>query len=195
MVLYIPQKNSQCSIILIHKLQFTHINMNTTDYWLMAREYSVWNSVVAALQSWIADLEGHILNSAIEEVYTAFFHSTSAHILHQQSDKILFDHFATTLNATFESKLALEDEGYESSSENFNIPTPLQRPSRIHHISSIENASFDPIPVTPHHSRELHLKPVCRRLTYSSSDDDDKTEDDVPSPCNAPQVQYHACDP
>ena len=195
MVLYIPQKNSQCGIILIHKLQFTHINMNTTDYWLMAREYSVWNAVVAALQFWIADLEAHVLSSAIEEVYTAFFYSTSAHILHQQSDKILFGHFATTLNATFESKLALEDEGYESGSENFNIPTPLQRPSNIHHISSIKNASFDPIPVTPHSSREFHLKPVCRRLTYSSSDDDDKTEDDVPSPCNAPQVQYHACDP
>ena len=47
------------------------------------------------------------------------------HILHQQSDEILFHHFMTMLNTTFESKLALEDEGYESSSENFNIPTPL----------------------------------------------------------------------
>ena len=37
----------------------------------------------------------------------------------------------TTLNATFESKLTLEDEGYESDSENFNIPTPLRRTSRI----------------------------------------------------------------
>ena len=32
----------------------------------------------------------------------------------------------TTLNATFESKLTLEDEGCESGSENFNIPTPLR---------------------------------------------------------------------
>ena len=32
-----------------------------------------------------------------------------------------------TLNATFEGKLASGDEGYESSSENFNIPTPLQK--------------------------------------------------------------------
>ena len=35
--------------------------------------------------------------------------------------------FVTTLNAAFECKLALEDDGYESGSENFNIPTPLRR--------------------------------------------------------------------
>ena len=27
-----------------------HINMNTTEYWPMAREYSVWNAAIAALQ-------------------------------------------------------------------------------------------------------------------------------------------------
>ena len=32
----------------------------------------------------------------------------------------------TTLNAAFESKLTLEDEEYESGSENFNIPTSLR---------------------------------------------------------------------
>ena len=32
-------------------------------------------------------------------------------------------------------------------------------------------------------------------MTYSSSDDDETAEDDVPSPCNAPQIQYHECDP
>ena len=51
-------------------------------------------------------------------------------------DSISFD---PTLNAAFESKLALEDEGYESGSENFNIPSPLRRTSRIHHVSSDEN--------------------------------------------------------
>ena len=100
----------------------------------------------------------------------------------------------TTLNSTFKSKLALEDEGYNSSSENFNIPTPLQRTSKMHHVSSIENASFDPVPVTPNSSRESNLKPVCRRLTYSSSDDDDTTDNEVPSPYSAPQVQYHVHD-
>ena len=31
--------------------------MNVTDYWPMAREYSVWNATVAALQFWTADLK------------------------------------------------------------------------------------------------------------------------------------------
>ena len=169
--------------------------MNVTDYWPMSREYSVWKAAVAALQFWTFDLEAHILSSIIDQVFNAFFYSTSTHMLCQQSDKILFSHFVITLNATFESKLALEDKSYESSLENFNIPTPLWRTSRIHHISSIENASFNPVPVTPCSTRDSLLRPVCRRLTYSPSDNDDTTKDDVPSPCNAPQVQYHECDP
>ena len=94
-------------------------------YWLMAREYSVWNAAVVALQFWTVDLEAHILSSTIDQAFNAFFYSTSTHMLHQQSDAILFGHFMTTLNVAFESKLALEDKGYESSSENFNILTPL----------------------------------------------------------------------
>ena len=167
--------------------------MNTTDYWPMAREYSVWNPMVAALQFWTADLEAHILSSAIKQVYKAFFYSTSTCLLHQQADEILFVHFMTTLNAAFESKLALEDEGYESSSENFNIPTPLQRTSKIHHVFSVENASFDPGPVTPHSTgtRESHHRPVHRCLTYSSSEDDDDTPtDEILFPNSTSQVQY-----
>ena len=138
--------------------------MNTTDYWPMAREYSVWNTAVVALQFWTADLEAHTLSSTIEQVYNAFFYSTFTHLLCQQSDEILFGHFVTTLNAAFESKLALEDEGYESGSENFNIPTALRRTSKIHHVSSIKNASFDPDPVTPCSTgtRETHCRPVHR---------------------------------
>ena len=66
------------------------------------------------------------------------------HLLHQQSEEILFGCFVTTLNAAFESKLALEDEGFESGSENFNIPMPLRLTPRIHHVSSDENISFGP---------------------------------------------------
>ena len=47
--------------------------MNPVNYWPMAREYSVWNAAIAALQFWTADLEAHILRSAIEQVYNAFF--------------------------------------------------------------------------------------------------------------------------
>ena len=162
--------------------------MNTMDYWPMAREYSVWNAAVAVLQFWTADLKAHVLSSTIEEVYTAFFYATSAQILHQQSNKILFGHFVTTLNATFESKLAREDEGYESGSENFNIPTPLQRTSKIHHVSSVVNTSFNPVPVTPCGTTECCPRPVHRRLTYSSSNDDDTTEDEASSPYITPDV-------
>ena len=168
--------------------------MNTTDYWPMAREYSVWNATVAALQFWTADLKVHVLSSTIEQVYNAFFYSTSMHLLCQQSDEILFSHFVTTLNATFESKLALEDKGYESGSENFYIPTPLRQTSKIHDISSVNNASFDPDPVTPCSTgtRESHCRPVHRCLTLSSSEEEDDTPaDEIPSPDSTPPVQYH----
>ena len=127
--------------------------MNNADYWPMAREYSIWKATVAALQFWTADLMAHVLSSTIEQVYNTFFYSTSTHILWQQSDEILFGHFMTTLNATFESKLALEDKGYESSSENFNIPAPLRRTSKIHHISNVENAFF--IQIQLHHIAQV----------------------------------------
>ena len=85
--------------------------MNATNYWPMAREYSVWNAAVGALQFWTADLEAQVLNSATEQVYNAFFYSTSTHLLCQQSEEVLFSQFMTTLNAAFKSILALEDEG------------------------------------------------------------------------------------
>ena len=159
-----------------------HVNMDPIHYWLVARKYSVWNAAVAALQFWTADLEAHMLGSAIKQVYNAFFYSTSMHLLHQQPDEVLFGQFVTTLNATFESKLSLEDEGYESGSENFNIPNPLRRGSKIYHVSSVEHASFDPNPVTPCSTsiRESHSRPVCRHLTYSSSEDDDDTTREDP---------------
>ena len=70
-----------------------------------------------------------------------------------------------------------------------NIPTPLRRTSKIHHISSIQNASFNPGPVTLHSTRESCPRPVHRRLTYSPSDDDDISADEVPSPYSMSPVQ------
>ena len=117
------------------------------------------------------------------------------HLLHQQSDEILFSCFVTTLNATFESKLALEDKGYGSGSENLNIPTPLRQTSKIHHIYSVENVSFDADPITPHSTgtRESHCRPAHRCLTFSSSEeeDDDTPADEITSPDSTPPVQYH----
>ena len=115
--------NSQYSIILILLL---HIIMHVTDYWPMATEYMIWNATVAALQFWTADLKARVLSSAIEQVYNAFFYTTSIHLLCQQFEEVLFSCFVTTLNAAFESTHALEDEGYESGSKTFNIPTPLR---------------------------------------------------------------------
>ena len=97
-----------------------------------------------------------------------------------------------TLNDTFESKLALEDEGYENGSENFNIPTPLRRTTKIHHISIVDNASFYPDPVTPYSTgtRETHHRPVHRHLTYGTSENDDDTPtNEIPSPDSTPPVK------
>ena len=161
----------------------------------MAREYSVWNPTVAALQFWTADLKAHVLSSTVKKVCNALFYSTSTYMLHQQSDEVLFGCFVTTLKATFESKLTLEDEVYDSGSENFNIPTPLSRTSKIHCVSSEEHASFDPDPVMPCSKgiRESHCRPVHRCLTFSSSeeDDDDTPMDETPSPNSTLPVQYH----
>ena len=54
-----------------------------------------------------------------------------------------------TLNAAFDQQLLLADEGYESGSDTIDLPTMLRKMPRIHHVSSIEHASFDPEPVTP----------------------------------------------
>ena len=76
--------------------------MNVADYWLMAREYSIWNATTASLQFWIADLNPITLGITTGEVYSAFFYSTSSHTLCQQPDEILFGHFMITLNAAFD---------------------------------------------------------------------------------------------
>ena len=82
------------------------------------------------------------------------------HLLCQQSEEVLFGHIMTMLNAAFKSKLALEDEGYDSGSEHSNISTPL-RPTPQIHISSDNNTPFDPTtPYSTGTSQSYH-KPVC----------------------------------
>ena len=164
-----------------------YTKMNTPDYWPMAGEYLVWNAAISTLQFLTADLDSSTLNSAIEEVYMPLFYTDAKYRLCWQSNETLFGHFMTTLNATFEHKLALEDEGYESGSENFNIPTPLRWVAKIHHVSSAENASFNPTPVPPQTSRDPCLQPIYRHLTCSSCDDtsdDEATTSTTPSHSN-----------
>ena len=165
--------------------------MDIADYWLKASKYLIWNAAIASLQFWTADLDMITLSTTTEEVYSAFFYRTSSYTLHQQSDKILFSHFMTTLNTAFEWKLALEDEGYESSSENFNMPTPLRKMLKIHHVSSIKNASFNPNLVTPRSMVQSHLRLVYRWLTYSSSNDSDTPGDTPTAPRAAPDTQVY----
>ena len=123
--------------------------MDATDYWPMAREYSIWNATIASLQFWTADLDPVTLGRATEQVYTTFFYSSLSHTPHQQSEEILFGHFMIALNAAFDQQLLLADEGYESGSHTIDLPTPLRKTPRIHLVPSTEHASFDPEHVTP----------------------------------------------
>ena len=81
----------------------TTLSMNTADYWLMAREYSIWNATIASLQFWTEDLNPVTLGTATECVYTTFFYSPSSHTLCQQSDETLFGWFVIALNAALAS--------------------------------------------------------------------------------------------
>ena len=81
--------NFEISLIL-PSLDFTEIlplhtatisSMNTADYWLMAREYSIWNVAIASLQFWTEYLNPVTLGRATECVYTTFFYSPMSHTL------------------------------------------------------------------------------------------------------------------
>ena len=57
----------------------------------------------------------------------------------------------TTLNAAFESKLVLEDEGYKSGSENFKIPTIPEEPLK----STMFPVSRIPLLIQLHHTAQV----------------------------------------
>ena len=142
--------------------------MDAADYWLMAREYSIWNAAIASLQFWTADPDPVTLGRATEHVYTTFFYSPSSHTLYQQSDEILFGCFVIALNAAFDQQLSLAYEGYESGSDTIDLPTPLRKTLRIHHVSCMKHTSFDPVPVTPCSTPQTPPRPVHRCLSFSS---------------------------
>ena len=148
----------------------TTLSMNTTDYWLMAREYSIWNATIASLQFWTEDLDPVTLGRATEYVYTTFFYSPSSHTLCQQSNETLFGCFVIALNAAFDQQLSLADEGYKSGSDTIDLPTPLRKTPHIHHISSMEHTSFNPVSTTPCSTPQTPPRPVCRCLSFSSAD-------------------------
>ena len=57
---------------------------------------------------------------------------------------------------------------------------------RIHHVSSIEHALFNPNPVMPQNMFQTPPRPVCRQLLFSLSDDRDTSGDAPPTPRATP---------
>ena len=67
-------------------------------------------------------------------------------------------------------QLTLADEGYESGSDTIDLPTPLRKTPHIHHISSMEHASFDPPPTTPCSTPQTPPRPMHIHLSFSARD-------------------------
>ena len=101
-----------------------------------------------------------------------------SHTLCQHSDEMLFGHFVIALNAAFNQQLSLADEGYKSGSDTIDLPTPLWKTPCIHHVSSMEHASFNPVLTTPCSTPQTLPRPVCRHLSFSSADN--HTPDNTP---------------
>ena len=110
------------------------------------------------------------LGRATEHFYTTFFYSPMSHTLCQQSNETLFGCFVIALNPAFDQQLSLADEGYKSSTDTINIPTPLRKTPHVHHISSMEQTSFNPVPTTPCSIPQTPPRLVCRCLSFSSAD-------------------------
>ena len=82
----------------------------------------------------------------------------------------MFGCFIIALNAAFNQQLSLADEGYESSSDTIDLPTPLQKTPHIHHVSNMEHTSFNPVTITPCSTPQTPPRPVHRCLSFSSAD-------------------------
>ena len=139
-------------------------------YWLLAICQGILHMECSSCSTTVsmADLNPPVHSNTTERVYTAFFCSDSAQHLRYILEEILFGHFVTTLNDTFEWELALEDIGYVSGSESSNIPTPLCWAPWLYHVSTQENLSFGP--ATPRACPSLaSLNTVCCCLTYKES--------------------------
>ena len=136
-----------------------------------------------SLQFWAEDLNPVTIGTASEHVYTHFFWTSTSHTLCQLLEEALFGHSVLALNSAFTPQLSLADEGYESGS-NEDIPTPLHKTTCIHHVSSMEHASFDPTHTTPccpantpcYDTQHSPLRPVCCCLSFSS----DQVQDTSP---------------
>ena len=144
------------------------ITMQAEEYWPMAREYGIWNAAIASLQFWTDDLAPTTLGEASECVYNYFFWTPISHTLHQLPEEILFGCFVLALNAAFMQHLSSQDDGYDSGS-NEDVLTPLCTAPHIHHVSSLDNASFNLYtvphtewqPALPHTHLQDQSDPIC----------------------------------
>ena len=189
---------------------FTTTTMETAEYWPMACKYAIWNATITSLQFWAEDLDPITLGIASEHVYTTFFWTPTSHTLCQLSEDVLFGCFVIALNAAFTQQLSLADEGYESGSDTVDLPTPLRKTPHIHHMSSMEHASFNPahttphstVTITPHSSPQTPTRPVCHlsfnsnsdqdpdsTSVYSNSSDDDQDPDSTPVYSDSPDEE------
>ena len=163
--------------------------METAQYWLMAHTYGIWNAAIASLQFWAEDLDLITQGIASECVYTTFFWTPTSHTLHQLPEDVLFGHFVIALNAAYTQQLSLADEGYKSGSNTADLPTPLQKTPCIHHVSSMEYASFDPAHTTHCHpattlhcgSSQTPVRPMHCHLSFiSDNSEGDQDPDSTP---------------
>ena len=106
-------------------------------------------------------------------------------MLCQLSEDVLFGHFVIALNAAFTQKLSSADEGYNSGSDTVDLPTPLRKTPHIHHVSSMEHASFNPAHTTPcstiYSSPQTPTRPVHCHLSFNSNSDWDPDSTSVHS--------------
>ena len=138
---------------------------------------------------WQKYLNPITLGIASECIYTTFFWTPTSHTLCQLSEDVLFRCFVIALNAAFTQQLSLADEGYKSGSDTVDLPTPLWKTPHIHHMSSMEHASFNPAQTTPHRtviltpsrSPQMPTRPVCCHLSFNSDSDQDPDSTSVHS--------------
>ena len=118
-----------------------------------------------------------------------------SHMLCQLSEDVLFGCFVIALNVAFTQQLSLADEGYKSGSDTVDLTTPLRKTPHIHHVSSMENASFNPAHTTPHStvtitpcsSPQTPTRPVCCHLSFNS--DSDQDPDSTPAHSDSPDEE------
>ena len=75
--------------------------MDAEDYWLMAREYSIWIATIASLQFWTEDLYPVTLSIVTEHDFTTFFWTSTSHTLCQQSEETLIWMFCYCTECSF----------------------------------------------------------------------------------------------